>query len=332
MRVLLMILLSVFSGKAEQLYLVKPMLYSGSSDASGAIAVDTNLFIVADDENNVLRMYRSDLAGPPVKEFDFSAFLQLEGKSQEADFEAATRIGDRAFWMGSHGRNKNGKERPNRGVFFATDIKGIGGEVTLTPVGKPCKTLLQNLIAEPRFARFHFAQASQRSPKEPGALNIEGLTATPDGHLLIGFRNPVPEGKALLVPLLNPNEVMMGSPPKFGDAIQLDFGGRGIRDIAWYSGTYVIMGGSYREGGDFRIYHWKGPGSQPKGLTIHHLWDYHPEAIIIYPQKGLDEIQILSDDGTRLNHGVPNKDITDLRQRTFRSFWLATSPQKEKKQ
>jgi hypothetical protein len=34
----------------------------------------------------------------------------------------------------------------------------------------------------------------------PGGLNIEGLAATPDGQLLIGFRNPLSEGKALLLP------------------------------------------------------------------------------------------------------------------------------------
>ena len=177
-------------------------------------------------------MYRSDRGGPPIKEFDCNAFLEVQGKSLEADLEAGARIGDRVFWMGSHGRNKHGKERSNRCRFFATDIRVAGGEVTLTPVGKPYKDLLDDLVRDPRFDSFHLADAAQFTPKAADALNIEGLSATPDGHLLIGFRNPIPQGKALLIPLLNPNEVVDGKTARFGPAILLDLGGLGIRDIA----------------------------------------------------------------------------------------------------
>src|SRR2546421_4039646 len=124
------------------------------ADSSGGVAVSSNLFVVADDEQNTLRLYRSDQAGGPVKEFDCNAFLELEGKSLEADLEAAARIGDRVYWIGSHGRNRNGKERPNRRRFFATDLKVSDGEVTLTPVGKPYKRLLEDLAADSRFVKF----------------------------------------------------------------------------------------------------------------------------------------------------------------------------------
>ena len=97
------------------------------------------------------RLYRSDRGGPPIKEFDCNAFLEVQGKSLEADLEAGARIGDRAYWIGSHGRNIHGKERLNRCRFFATDIRVTGGEVTLTPVGKPYKDLLDDLIRDPRF-------------------------------------------------------------------------------------------------------------------------------------------------------------------------------------
>lgn len=324
MRVLMLILscaaLSVCG--AEKLHVVRPMVYTGTSDSSGAVAVGTNLFIVADDENNVLRLYRSDQEGPPVKEFDMSGFLGAKGKSVEADLEAGARIGDRAFWIGSHGRNVEGKLRPNRGCFFATDIKVIDGDVTLTPVGAPCRSLLDSMLADPRLARFNLLEAALKAPKSAGGLNIEGLSATPEGQLLIGFRNPVRDGKALIVPLLNPNDVVMGQKPKFGDALQLDLGGLGIRDIAYYSGTYVIIAGPCDGSGEFRIYYWKGPLSQPTQVTVHHMKGYHPEAIVVYPQLGLDEIQILSDDGTLMNHGFLNKKL-NFKQRTFRSFWLS---------
>ena len=103
-------------------------------------------------------------------------------------------------------------------------------------------------------------------PKEPDALNIEGLSATAEGHLLIGFRNPVPNGKALLVPLLNPNEAIDGQSPRFGDAIQLDLGGLGIRDIEWTGQAFFIIAGSFEGGHKSKLYRWNGPGTNPELL------------------------------------------------------------------
>ena len=67
--------------------LVGPMAYSGMCDASAAVAISSNLFVVASDEDNILRLYPSDRASGPLKEFDFNAFLELHGRSSEADLE-----------------------------------------------------------------------------------------------------------------------------------------------------------------------------------------------------------------------------------------------------
>ncbi|MEI6394053.1 MAG: DUF3616 domain-containing protein [Verrucomicrobiota bacterium] len=324
MRALLLLAcgVSLWASAAESLRVISPFQYSGMCDASGAVAVSSNLFVVASDEDNILRMYRTDQPGGPVKQFDLNAFLRVQGKSIEADIEAGARIGDRAFWIGSHGLNKNRKERLNRHRLFATDIKVIGGEATLTPVGKPCKRLLDDLLRDSRFDQFHLADAARRAPKEPGALDIEGLSATPEGHLLIGFRNPIPAGKALLIPLLNPNEVIAGKPARFDSPIQLDLSGLGIRDIAWHGGTYLIIAGPYDGGGHFRLYRWAGAGTTPRLVHVDHFNNYHPEALVIYPQLGLRQFQVLSDDGTFPIDGCPCKDIKDLNRRTFRSFWV----------
>jgi hypothetical protein len=322
-RVLSALLVSLLcASAAEKLKIARPMEYSGLRDASAAVAVSSNLFIVADDEKNTLRVYSTDHAGPPLKEFDLDAFLQVTSKSPEADLEGAALLGNRAFWIGSHGRNKDGKDRPNRRRFFATDIGITNGEVTLSPVGKPCKRLVDDLLRDSRFAEFHLAEASTRPPKEQEALNIEGLSATPDGHVLLGFRNPTPHGKALLIPLLNPNEVIEGKPARFDPAILLDLDGLGIRDMAYFNGAYFIIAGGWHSGGKFQFYRWAGGDSEPKKFEVKHAGDYTPEAIIIYPEKGFHEIQILSDDGNRAVHGIPAKELGDSAPKTFRSFWL----------
>ena len=306
---------------AEKLRIVRPMEYTGLRDASAAVAVSSNLFIVADDEKNTLGLYSTEHAGPPLKEFNLDSFLEVISKSPEADLEGAALLGNRAFWIGSHGRNKDGKERPNRRRLFATDVAITNGEVMLTPVGRPYKHLLDDLLRDSRFADFHLADASTRPPKEPDALNIEGLSATPEGHLLLGFRNPTPYGKALVIPLLNPNEVVESKPPRFDAAILLDLDGLGIRDMAYFDGTYFIIAGPWHAGGKFQFYRWGG-SSKPQKFTVKHLGDYNPEAIIIHPEKGFHEIQILSDDGTRPINGVPGKELGNSYPKTFRSFWL----------
>ena len=304
--------------------LVRPTRYAGMCDASGAVAISSNLFLVASDEDNVLRLYRSEEPSA-LKEYDYNEFLGVHGKSLEADLEAAARIGNRAFWIGSHGRNRVGKLRENRDRFFATDIKVEGGEVFVEPVGRPYEKLLDDILEDPRFARFRLAEASLHAPKEEWALNIEGLSATPEGHLLIGFRNPVPDDKALIIPMLNPNEVVQGLRAKLGTAIQLDLGGLGIRDMECFEGAYVIIAGPAGGGSHFQLYSWAGEQAQPQPVKVKHLNEYHPEAIIIYPDKGLSEIQILSDDGAIPMHGIPCKD-KDPSQQGFRSFWLSWRP------
>ena len=170
---------------------------------------------------------------------------------------------------------------------------------------------------------FHFEEAARHAPEEPGALNIEGLSATAEGHLLIGFRSPVPAGKSLLIPLLNSNEVIAGKTGNFGSGVQLDLGGLGIRDIAWHEGIYLIIAGASHGGGHFQLYRWAGPGAKPEPLRVKHLDEYHPEALIIYPHLGLRKFQVLSDDGTYLIDECPCKELKDPHRRTFRSFWLA---------
>jgi Protein of unknown function (DUF3616) len=301
------------------------MQYSGMCDASAAIAVSSNLFLVANDEDNILRLYRGDRRGEALQEFNFNDFLELHGKSQEADLEGAAKIGNRAFWIGSHGRNKDGKDRPNRRRFFATDIQFADGKVQLKPIGKPYEHLLNDLIGDSRFEQFHFAEAAMKAPKEAGALDIEGLSAMPGGHLLIGFRNPVPGGNALLIPLLNPNEVLEGKPAAFGQAIQLNLKGLGIRDIAYHDGAYIIIAGPYNSHGHFQLYRWFGGGAQPEIIKTSGFGDYSPEAIVIYPEKGLQEFQILSDDGNQLMDGIPCKELKDPHRQSFRGFWMLPS-------
>ncbi len=89
----------------------EPILYTGMCGASAGAAVNSDLYIAADDEANQLRVFRRDEGGPPTQVFDLAPDLQLEGRSPQTDIEGAARIGDRVYWITSHSR-KSGQGAP----------------------------------------------------------------------------------------------------------------------------------------------------------------------------------------------------------------------------
>src|SRR5687768_3781786 len=195
---------------------LKTDLFIGCCDASAAVALTDDLFVIADDEDNVLRIYSRDRMGRPASTVDVTAVLDPGKKAPEVDIEASARIGDRIYWISPHGRNAKGKTHEARHRFFATSISVTNGTVQLKAVGNFYAKLLDDLAKDQRLARYGLAKASFFAPKAQGALNIEGMAPTREGHLLIGFRNPIPDGKALLVRLLNPQEIVAGGKPKLG--------------------------------------------------------------------------------------------------------------------
>lgn len=289
-------------------------------DASAGIALSTNIFVAADDESNQLRTYSRAHPGVPVNQLELGAFLQIGKGKPEIDAEGAAQVGDIVYWITSHGRNRQGELRPSRQRFFATRISNKG-EPRLEISGRPYANLLRDLVADPQFEQFDLADAASKAPKKKGALNIEGLAARPDGTLLIAFRNPVPDKKALLIPLLNPAELVKpgGARAKFGPAIQLDLDGNGIRDMVQRDGKFYMIAGARDGGHDFQLYRWNG-NAAPELLHEWKARSFNPEAILSVPGRP-NEFIILSDDGSLKQGGTECKDLPEAARR-FRSVLL----------
>ena len=292
--------------------------YCGSCDASAMVALDHDLFAVADDEDSIMRIYSRQLGRVPVLRTNLSAFLGF-GFRDEADIEGSARVGDHVYWITSHGNNRKGKEQESRQRFFAVTTKRSGDSVKIETVGRPYTGLLDDLLREPRLFRYNLHASANLPPKTPGALNIEGLAATPEGHLLIGFRNPVPRGGALLVPLLNPSEVIQGQRARFGEPRQIDLGGYGIRSIEPWRNGYLIVAGSVDGKGKSRLYEWPGANQPPRLVPQVDFTGINPEAIAVMNTTGVEELFVVSDDGTRLINGVECKKLRDPNKMEFRA-------------
>lgn len=335
------------------------LVYHGTSDASAAVALGRDMFLVADDENNTLRVYKTNKGGLPLFSYDMTEFLDLEPEHPEVDIEAATIIARRIYWISSHGRNKNGKIRPNRYRFFATMVKYRYGNVIVEPLGKPCKTLIHDLLSSQnirylkldRATRFDEGELPKKerqklSPKQEG-LNIEGLCASADGKTIyIGFRNPRPidrmsrRAKAIIVPLKNPDDVLeKNQPPIFGEPVLLDLASLGIRSMEYshFHKAYFIIAGTSDDSPKFALYRWSGK-KENQPVLVRHLKQSNlsPEAMITFQDS--EKFFVLSDDGSllikvdgawecmkgefRKDGTCQNKYLINPEKKTFRGIWL----------
>ena len=317
--------------------------FYGSCDASAAVALDKNTFVVADDEDNILRIYSLERPGMPLAQYSLDTFLGVQDDSHpESDIEACTRVGDLIYWITSHGRNKKGKWRSSRYRFFATKIINQEGKFDLKPEGIAIDDLLSALLScedlnlKASVGVIGEDSGKSLAPKENG-LNIEGLSTNADGSALyIGLRNPIPGKQALLVLLKNPNAVIHGqSKPIFGAPVYLKVQSRGIRSIEYssYHLRYFLIAGDRSDKLSSVLYSWDGvPGSVPN--RIKSFTNLNPEAIAPIPDH--DKIRIFSDDGT-VAHRVVQKDsfdklvdgkcacksLKDPKKKRFRSLVLA---------
>ena len=287
--------------------------HPGMSGASAAIFLDAGRVVVASDEDNRLRVYDPSAGQPAITAWDASPWLNLSGRNPECDLEGAARVGNRIYWIGSHGRNKDGKYRANRHRFFATEVTETPQGPGLRSLGSPCSTLVSTLLTTPSLASLHLDAAAALPPDSKGGLNIEALAARPDGSLWIGFRGPLAQGKSILVPLLNPDAILEGQAPRFGPPIRLDLGGRGLRDMTWTGSEWILVAGA--TGGDqkgTRLFRWNGEGSSPNALDVPGLKNIRIEAVAIPPERPVRRLFLCSDDSNRKSGETP----------WFRSFWI----------
>ena len=299
--------------------------FNGPCDASAAVALDANHFIVGNDEHNTLHVYRQDQPAS-VATLNLANFLATPA-DEESDIEGAAAIGSRIYWITSHGRNSKGKARPGRQRFFATEVVP-GQPPTVKPVGRASPDLLRDMLAAETLKPYRLDAAARRPPEADGGLNIEGLAATADGKLLIGLRNPLPQQRALLIPLDNPAEVIAGNRARFGEPILLDLGQRGIRSIERVGSSYLIVAGPPADSGSFALYRWSGQAADAATPVADiDLKDLRPEAVFAFQESG--RVQLLSDDGGVKIGGVECKMLPTALQ-TFRGLHVTPAVNGEK--
>jgi hypothetical protein len=305
--------------------------HQGMCDASAAIAINDDCVIVANDEDNILRVYQAHKSGKTILEVDTNSYFHNNPKQKEVDIEGAAILDGIVYWITSHGRNKDGELKLQRRNFFATKISVRGQETIVEQEGFAYENLLSDLqkFLEDTELKKYFTSIDldlDLAPEAEGDINIEGLCATPNEELLIGFRNPIPDEQALVIPLKNPSELVRNkkSFACFDNPIKLDLGGRGIRSIEYWEkhNCYLICAGAFNDSNNFCLYQWSGKITEnPQIIDFLFPPDFRPESILFYPNQS-DRLHILSDDGGIKQDGITERKKLPNKQIYFRSIWL----------
>jgi hypothetical protein len=208
------------------------------------------------------------------------------------------------YGITSHSRDDDGDEKKSREKLVRFRVEGKRVVEPKVVAGlKQALTMQHGVLA---------AAAQVRDVKASGGLNIEGLEISPDQkRLLIGFRSPLRDGRALIAAVENPSAIFESDEePRIAPLLEeLDLGGHGIRGMSYVPAidAYLVIGGpASREPAHFDLWRWSGePGAPALRATVPGLRSFgKAEGVSPAVVGGLERIVIVSDDGDR-NAGRP---------------------------
>lgn len=199
----------------------------------------------------------------------------------------------------SHSRDSDGEDKKSRNKLVRFRIEG--DRVVATRVVTGLKPAL--VAAHPVLA----AAAGVPDVKADGGLNIEALDISPDQQrLLIGFRSPLLDHRAVIACVENPSAIFeTGEAPRISASLEtLDLGGHGIRGLSHIpalGGYLVVSGPVAREQVQFHLWFWSGQRGEPaRRVTVPGLPGFeHAEGVSPAVIDGRQRIIVVSDDGSR---------------------------------
>ena len=151
-----------------------------------------------------------------------------------------------------------------------------------------------------------FPKVFQNNLFSSNNINIEGLSFNSKTHdLIIGFRSPVTDGKALLVSIKNPKEIFLEKKkPIFSEVIRLNLNGLGIRDITFdeqKDGYWIIAGTTGDRSSNFQLWFWDRNSSKIERVKNHPNIGFGEGITVINRNSKNVGLLILEDNGKKPN-------------------------------
>ena len=246
-----------------------------SRDVSG-IACDTQgnfprRCLVIDDETQAAQavtVYDGRVVAGAVVPLISDSF---QGRPLELDGEGVA-FSDGAFYViGSHGHPRDQKHRLDP-QGDATEIAAkIKASSQVLRVRLPTSAWTDNAdtvegdVQSSSRLREAIASNNELAPfldqrLDTGGMTIEGVAAA-NGRLYIGFRSPLLDAQTAVIMDVSLASVF-GTGSLDARVTKLNLGGRGIRDLAVYENSFLILAGpASEEGDDYAVYQWDGSKS-----------------------------------------------------------------------
>ncbi len=262
---------------------------------------DGRFLVVEDEKRNPLSLVDIRADGSVDSTALTAGLLQMFSSFWELDDLEGLTLDLQGFVYGitSHSRAENGDQKKSRERLVRFRVEGKRVVDSKVVVGlKRALTSRHAVLA---------AAAQVLNVKGSGGLNIEALEMSPDQkRLLIGFRSPLRDGRAIIASVENPTEIFESDEaPRISTVLdELDLGGHGIRGLSFVPalGAYLVIGGpASRKPASFGLWLWSGvPGAPAQKMTVPGL-DGFEKAEGVSPALvgGMEQIVIVSDDGDK---------------------------------
>lgn len=261
---------------------------------------DGRILVAEDEADHAFSILSIDENGNFVEDEALDTRIVRGFKQRLNDLESLARDGDGFMYaLTSHSRNKKGERSPDRERLLRFKIQG-GTVLGLTSYDKLAAALesdtrLHGLIRQR-------AKVDEVSFKD---LDIESMTYDlANRRLVLGFRDPEFNNRALVVFISNPREMFeQNADPVFSDAAILDINGGGIRSLNYDAvlQTYLIANEVKDENGEkySQLWQWSGnPKDEAQTINLPNLRHMiNVEAMDSVIINGKPQLMLMSDEG-----------------------------------
>lgn len=267
-------------------------------EPSGVTTMPDGKVLVVEDESgeNAVKMIEIENDGDIVEigNLYLPKGIKKIFKKQLEDIEALTSDANYVYAITSHSLSRSHKVKASREKLIM--FKYLDGSIENLYTYDNLKNDFYKEFPE-------FFKAGILSTDE---INIEGLSFdTKTKKLIIGFRSPVIQGKALLISIENPREVFLkGEKPYFSKPLLIDLYGLGIRDITYDSnkgGFWIIAGSSNNRDSKFELWYMDGESLELSLVDNYPDINYGEGISLINKDSNVPSLLIVKDNGLKPN-------------------------------
>ncbi len=267
-------------------------------EPSGATTVDKNKVLIVEDESGArpLKLVTFDEHNNIVEIGDLHIPKKLKKmfKKKIEDLEAIAADGHTLYAITSHSPNRANKDKPERNRFLMMHYEDEAlDDLHIYKHLKEDLVRMNPHLFEKRLLGYN-------------PINIEGLAVNTETHeLYIGFRSPLSQSKAILLPLKNPRQLFMkkDTTPAFGQPVYIDLHGLGIRGMHYdrqKKGLWVIAGDSGKRISKFQLFFYDFK-TRKATLKYENVDFGFSEGITIVENNGKQLLFTVEDDGIKPN-------------------------------